>query len=179
MNEHHWSDEVFYLHDKQKLSPLSPYERQTYATARAEVMRGLVAAQELMRQRGQPERTSLRIGHTLPVMLEIGGQRVASVTTNVSTGGCAVLLDAPPAAREIGIVLRFPCGAGIRGRAQVVAVVNRAGVFTVCLRFLGMNELDRALLEDAIVDVVFEHLASDRQRHVLRLLGGGYLASLA
>lgn len=160
MNEKHatrdYYDEVFRLHDKQKHATLSAKERERYEIAKAEVARSLLAAQELLRAPQQRRRESLRLRYCVPVTLTVRGRRHASMTVNVSSQGCAVVLEAAPDAEVVEVDVRFPCGLGVRGRAQVVAVVHHGGAATACLRYLDQNDIDRALVDDAIVGLAIE-----------------------
>ncbi|MCC6809687.1 MAG: PilZ domain-containing protein [Deltaproteobacteria bacterium] len=167
------NDEVFFLHEKSKLTPLLPWEREVYEEARGEVQRGMMAAQELMRRPDQSLRRSLRIRHEVPLTVRYSGHEIAARTVNISSGGCAVVLPSAPDTDIVEFELRFACGLGLKGSALVVAVVHHPHAVVVCLRFLDQNELDTALVDDVIIDIVLDHLVEDRERRVLELLGNG------
>jgi len=145
------------LHCRAKDGGLERADLDLYHTERATLVRVLVARQPL--EPGQLPRRSLRVSCHLTALIDFGDQTEPGTTVDISTGGCAVLLDHHrPVGFECQAAISIPGGEPVRARARVVYVRPDAHRFRVGIEFTSMSGSDTERLDLLVFDTLLELL---------------------
>jgi hypothetical protein len=148
------------LHEQAKKKALSPRELETYLAGRDELARALLAAQHVALQPGVKSRRALRVSRALQADLEFHDGNVRAMTLDVSAGGFAALLAAPPKAGErCKVSLRIPGGEVLRCEARVVEVKKLPGNARAAFEFVALSTEDLERVETFVFDAVLAQLA--------------------
>jgi hypothetical protein len=149
------------LHERARRGELQGRELTAYREEREDLERALLAAQHLALETGQKPRRALRVAHALEVEIEMpeGSQRAR--TLNLSRGGFAALLQAPPElGQEIAVTLAIP-GGGLRSLARVAHVRPRRAAgdpVRIGFEFVALSGEDAERLGMLVFDIVLEQL---------------------
>jgi hypothetical protein len=156
-----WLAEFRQCHASARDGQLEPEECHWYETARRELARLLLNAQQISREFGHTARQAIRIAWALQVELTLDDQAVRAVTLDISTGGFSALLGSAPAEGDaIDFSLRLPRTQPIAGTARVVAAVEKTSHVRVSFAFAAIAAHDREKLEMFLFDKVLSHLAA-------------------
>ena len=148
------------LHEKAKRGALAPAEQPEYESARREIGRLLLIAQQLARG-GQTLRSRFRVARMIKVEIELAdGAPEKTTTVDLASGGFAALL---PRGQPLGKAARFrmhlPSMAGgvtqpIEGAAKVVSSRAQGTLYRVSFAFTEVSASHQEQLETLILDEV-------------------------
>lgn len=155
------------LHEKAKNGTLTPAERPRYETARSQLLRMLVIAQQLGHG-GQTLRANLRMAKMLKVELRPDdGEPIRGSTIDLASGGFAVLL---PNGLRVGkrgaFTLHLPATGGgtspISGRVVVASSRPQTSLFRVSFHFDDLDARAAEQLDMTLIDAVLERFANKK-----------------
>ncbi|MBX3261489.1 MAG: PilZ domain-containing protein [Labilithrix sp.] len=155
------------LHEKAKNGTLTPAERPRYETARSQLSRMLVIAQQLGHG-GQTLRANLRMAKMLKVELRPDdGEPIRGSTIDLASGGFAVLL---PNGLRVGkrgaFTLHLPATGGgtspISGRVVVASSRPQTSLFRVSFHFDDLDARAAEQLDMTLIDAVLERFANKK-----------------
>ena len=147
------------LHEKAKAGALSPALRTEYETARRELERILLVAQQMTRG-GQTLRGALRIAQLIKVELDIGGSAPEKTSTmDLASGGFAVVLPAgQPVGKTVAFTLQVPSFSSgtqpLKGVAKVASSRVQGTLHRVSFAFEKLAPADQEHLDMVIIDFV-------------------------
>jgi hypothetical protein len=143
------------LHERAKSGTLAAQEAEEYRTASDELVRLLVAGQQITLQPGQKLRRVLRATFSVSVELAFAARSEHARTLDISAAGFAVLRSEGPGVGEIcGVTLHLP-SRDLQAQARVMNVHRLpAGSLRVGFQFTAMEESQAEILEAFVFDVV-------------------------
>ncbi len=143
------------LHMMARAGTLGPSDRHAYEAAREELARTLLASQRMNLRPGETPRRALRVSCALYVDLHLSGAWSRGSTSDVSTGGFAVMLtDDLPMGEPVGYHLHLPAGETLRGIARVMRTRREKVHVRVSLTFDGLSDADVERIEMVVFDRV-------------------------
>jgi hypothetical protein len=159
MERTEWLNRLEALHVRRRDGEALPEaDLAWYRTARSSLLTAAVEIQARMSASDGPKRTSIRVSRPVQVLLEAAGWHEPTVTVDLSTGGFAALLEAPPPVSEwIKATLILP-GGPLVATVSVVDQRASAGLVRLAFAFAEPSEALRARVEDAMVDGLLEQL---------------------
>ncbi len=154
-----WIAQFRALHGRARRGELPASERSAYLSAREELARALLAAQRVQSRTGQSAREVLRVSRALQATIELGEDRIRTVTLDLSVGGFGALLARPAAIGTKGTVtLRLSGGQQVTSPARVVGVSPNAGSARVSFAFEGIAPDDVERIELLVYDTVLDQM---------------------
>lgn len=160
MNRSEWLNRLEALHHRvREGEALGEAERGWYDQARGALLSTALEVQALALTHENVRRRSIRVTRAAPVLLEARGWAAHSMTTDLGSGGFAVLLEQPPPVDDwIKATLLLP------GEGPVVVSVAVAdsrlvnGLVRVALRFCEPSDQVLRRIEGYMLDAVLEQL---------------------
>jgi hypothetical protein len=159
MERGEWIGRLDLLHGRARSGEaLSPAERAWYDAAREALIATSLAVQRTPLVGGERARTSLRLERAVPVRVEGTRWGVRSSTSDLGTGGFAVMCEADPAPGERArAVLELP-RAAVALDVHVVGVAPAGGLRRVSVAFDGAAREAVAAIEDYLLDQLLADL---------------------
>jgi len=147
------------MHERAKAGQLAATEMATYRAGRDELARALLAAQKVQVRAGEVPRRQLRASRAVPVEVDLGKEKVRTLSTDISAGGFgAIFATAPAPGEQLRVSLRVPGEEPVSGIAQVVDVKVAPGSARASFAFRGLPEAAQERLETFVFDAILEQL---------------------
>jgi len=159
MDRTEWLNKLEALHYRLREGEQLPAEEERwYRSARTALLGAAVEVQARTVGSSRKPRHSIRVTRAVPVLLEAGGWSQQSLTSDLGTGGFAVLLESqPPVDDWIRATLLLP-GGSVTVTVAVADLRVSGGLVRVAFRFTEPPEGLRVRVEDAMLDGVLEQL---------------------
>ncbi len=124
---------------------------------RQTVSAAFVARQRKNALAHQPKRALPRAELSLPLTLHLDEWEIDTWTANLSAAGLGYIANTAPTEEDFRFQLEIRPGVLLRGWARVVGVVPRGAQFYISLRFFGISDRARILLEELVIDTLLAH----------------------
>jgi hypothetical protein len=151
------------LHTKAKVGDLTPEDQARYQTARDELARVVLLAQQIGVQPGQPARRAVRATRVLQAHIEVSGGAMLAVTVQLSAGGFGALLTkAPNVGDEVKVALHVRKDT-FHAAARVLNVTPQGRNFLASFQFVGLSEAESERLQMLVFDTILDQLPQEDQ----------------
>jgi hypothetical protein len=159
MDRGEWIGRLELLHERaRRRGPFSVAEREWYERARGALTATALSVQRRTLAGGERARTSLRLERAVPVRVEGPGWAVHASTSDLGTGGFAVLMEAAPAPEQRAqAVLELPAG-DLAVEVRVVGAVGAGDLQRVSLAFEHPAGAVVSAVEDTLLDQLLPEL---------------------
>ena len=159
MDRTEWLNRMEALHVRiREGEQVAPDEVAWYRSARTSLLAAAVEVQARTVGSNRQPRHSIRVTRAVPVLLEAGSWSQQSLTSDLGTGGFAVMLEAQPPVDDWIKATLLLSGGPITVTVAVADLRVAGGLIRVAFRFSEPPEPLRARVEDAMLDGVLEQL---------------------
>jgi c-di-GMP-binding flagellar brake protein YcgR len=146
-------------HAQAKKGDLPDKDLSAYRDELEELVHALLAAQQAALEPGQKARSTVRVSQPVDVQLTFDGEKLATQTLNLSTGGFAIVLDEPPRiGTEVDVKLSLPGEEALLLHARAANARRSGDRARVGFQFRPMSDADADRLATLVFDAVLGHL---------------------